>query len=187
MISGILKKEHQFLCCLLSLCGCFGCNFRSRKGTCIDVHFLSQYWVNSVCVRRQSNLILRIGQVKLALNSVFGTRGKGTNGASARVLKNNFYFDDVTKNKVFLSNIKTHIGRVPDGEIFWQLAHGWAFSFSRCKAKNNQIYTYFSVIRLKNENCEFLQKLCTDFLVAVSVETPWMFTLLSLKQRQFTV
>ena len=46
-------------------------------------------------------LILRIGQVKVALNSVFGTRGKGTNGASARVLKNNFYFDDVTKNKVF--------------------------------------------------------------------------------------
>ena len=51
-------------------------------------------------------------------NSAFGTRGKGTNGASARVLKNNFYFDDVTKNKVFLSNIKTHIGRVPDGEFF---------------------------------------------------------------------
>ena len=37
----------------------------------------------------------------MALNSVFGARGKGTNGASARVLKNNFYFDNVTKNKVF--------------------------------------------------------------------------------------
>ena len=34
-----------------------------------------------------------------------------------------------------------------------------------------------NVIRVKNENCEFLRKLCTDFLVALSVETAWMFTL----------
>ena len=38
-------------------------------------------------------------------------------------------------------------------------------------------------IRVKDE---FRQNLCTDFLVALSVETPWMFTLFSLKQRKFT-
>lgn len=100
MISGILKRSINF--CVV--CFHFAVALAAisvRKETCIDVHFLSQYWVNLVCVRRQSNLILRIGQVKVALNSVFGTRGKGTNGSSARVLKNNFYFDDVTKNKVF--------------------------------------------------------------------------------------
>jgi len=34
-----------------------------------------------------------------------------------------------------------------------------------------------NLIRVKNENCEFLQNLCRDFLVNLSVETPWMFTL----------
>ena len=57
----------------------------------------------------------------------------------------------------FLSDLKTHIGRVPDGEFFWQLARGEAFSFPR----------------VKNGNCEFLQNLCTDFLRHVlNPETP---------------
>ena len=30
---------------------------------------------------------------------------------------------DVTKNG-FFSDLKTHIGRVAEGEFFWQLAHG---------------------------------------------------------------
>ena len=38
-----------------------------------------------------------------------------------------------------------------------------------------KFYTYIIVIRLKNENCEFLQNLCPDFLVAVSVETPEIY------------
>ena len=37
----------------------------------------------------------------MALYSFFAARGIGTNGASARVLKKNFYFDDITKNKGF--------------------------------------------------------------------------------------
>ena len=37
--------------------------------------------------------------------------------------------------------------------------------------KNN-----FNLIRVINENCKFLQNLCTDFLAALSVKTPWMFT-----------
>ena len=32
-------------------------------------------------------------------------------------------------------------------------------------------------IIVRNENCEFLQNLYTDFLVALSLETPWVFTL----------
>ena len=56
--------------------------------------------------------------------------------------------------------------------------HG-AFSFSRCWEKIIKVYTYITidVIRVKNENCEFLQNLCTDFLGALSVKTPWVFTL----------
>ena len=39
-------------------------------------------------------------------------------------------------------------------------------------------------IRVKDE---FRQNLCTtDFLVALSVESPWMLSLFSLKQRKFT-
>ena len=43
------------------------------------------------------------------------------------------------------------------------------------------------MICVKNENCEFLQKLCTDFLVALPDETPCMFSLFPQKQRKFTV
>ena len=40
-------------------------------------------------------------------------------------------------------------------------------------------------IIIKNENCEFLQNLCTDILVAaLSLETPWVSTLFPLKQRK---
>ena len=46
------------------------------------------------------------------------------NGASAQVFKENFDFDDVTKNKGFLSDLRTLITRVPEGEFFGQLAHG---------------------------------------------------------------
>ena len=53
--------------------------------------------------------------------------------------------------------------------------------------KNFKFYTYINVIRVQNENCEFLQNLSTDFLVALSVETPGTFTLFSLKQRKFTM
>ena len=41
-------------------------------------------------------------KLKVVLYSFFVARGIGTNGASARVFKKNFYFDDVTKNKGFL-------------------------------------------------------------------------------------
>ena len=47
--------------------------------------------------RRETFSIL----LKVALYSFFGARGIGTNGASALILKKNFYFDDVTKSKGF--------------------------------------------------------------------------------------
>ena len=65
-----------------------------------------------MCIRDSSSDVF-----KVAIYCCFGARGVGTNGASARVFKNNFYFDDVTK-KGFLSDLKTHIGRVQDGEFF---------------------------------------------------------------------
>ena len=77
--------------------------------------------------------------------------------------------------------------RVPDGEFFLNLAHGQDFSFSRRQQKIIKFHTYINVIRVKNENCEFLRKLCTDFLVPLPVETPWILTLLPQKQRKFTV
>ena len=43
----------------------------------------------------------KIRELKVALYSFFAARGIGTNGASARVFKKNFYFDDVAKNKGF--------------------------------------------------------------------------------------
>ena len=55
------------------------------------------------------------------------------------------------------------------------------------KKKIIKIYTYINVICIKSKNCKFLQNLGTDFLVALSSETPWVFTLFSLKQRKFTV
>ena len=42
-----------------------------------------------------------VPSIKVALYSYFGARGIGTNGASARVFKKDFYFDDVTENKGF--------------------------------------------------------------------------------------
>lgn len=53
-----------------------------------------------------------------------GARGIGTNSANERVFKKNLYFDDVTKNRGFLSDPKTDIARFPDCEVFLKLAHG---------------------------------------------------------------
>ena len=35
-----------------------------------------------------------------------------------KVFKKNFYFDDITKNKGFLINLKMYIRGVPDSEFF---------------------------------------------------------------------
>ena len=58
-------------------------------------HSTLPYFVNS-------QLVAPCLLFKVALYSFFfGVRGIGTNGASARVFKNKFYFDNVTKNKGF--------------------------------------------------------------------------------------
>ena len=51
------------------------------------------------------------------------------------------------------------------------------------KKSSNFTHALINVIRVKNENCEFLQNLCTDFLAALSVGfvSPWMFYLFPLK------
>ena len=88
------------------------------------------------------------------------------------------------KNKGF--DQKTHIRRIPQGEFFdnWHMDRLF-FSLAGRK-KIIKFYTYINVIRVQNENCEFLQNLCTDFLAALSVETHWMFNLCPLKQRKFS-
>lgn len=55
-------------------------------------------------------------ETKVTLYSFFGARGIGTNGARARVLKQNLYFHN--KKEGFLIDLKTHIGRVQDDEFF---------------------------------------------------------------------
>ena len=87
----------------------------------------------------------------------------------------------------FMSDIKTYIGRVPDGEFFDNWHMDRLFLCLALRKKISKFYTYIDVIRVKNENSEFLQNLFTHFLVALSVESPWMFTLFPLKQRKFTV
>ena len=47
------------------------------------------------------------------------------NGVSVQVFKKNFYFDEITKNKRFLSDLKTVF-------FYKLLAHGKAFSLSLC-------------------------------------------------------
>ena len=42
-----------------------------------------------------------------------GTRVVGTNGTSTRVFEKNLYFNNITKNKGFLSDVKMDVGCVP--------------------------------------------------------------------------
>ena len=53
----------------------------------------------------------------------------------------------------------------------------WLFLSLAVRKIHQILHIYINVIRVKNDNCECLQNLCTDFLVALSVEIPWMFTL----------
>ena len=122
---------------------------------------------------------------KVALYSFFGARGIDTDGASARVFEKIPILITSLKQG-FLSDLKTHIGCFPDGERFYNW-HMDRLFLSLAVRKKSSSYAYIDVIRVKNENCEFLQNLCADFLVALSVETPWLFTLFPLKQRKFTV
>ena len=84
---------------------------------------------------------------------------------------------------MFLSDLKTNIGRVPDGDLFFTIGRWIGVFFLLLLGKYHQTI----VIRVENENCEFPLNLCTDVLVASSVETPWIFTPCPLKQRKVTV
>ena len=108
----------------------------------------------------------------MAIRSFFGKQGIGRNGSRTFFLKRNFFFDDVTKNKGFLKNdLKTHIGRVPDAEFFSLTIGTWlGFSFFLLLVKTTKLYAYINAIRVKNKNCEFLQNLSTDFLVACQLK-----------------
>ena len=54
----------------------------------------------------------------MALYSFFGLKGIGTNDTSVQVCEKKFYFDDITKNNCFLSDLKMPVGHVPGGEFF---------------------------------------------------------------------
>ena len=49
-------------------------------------------------LRLYAHIIIR--ELKVAQYSFFGVRGIGTNGVSAQVFITNFYFEEVTKNKL---------------------------------------------------------------------------------------
>ena len=57
------------------------------------------------------------------------------------------------------------------------------FFFLSLLEKIIRFYSYINVLRVKNEN----QNLSTDFLVALSAETPWMVNPFPLKKRKFTM
>ena len=72
--------------------------------------------------------------------------------------------------KGFLSDLKTHIGHVPDWIFFdtWDMDKLFlSLAFTK---KIIKFYMYINVIHVKNKNCEFLQNLCTDFLVVCQLK-----------------
>ena len=96
--------------------------------------------------------------------------------AQYRNLKN-FYFDDVTKKQGSLSDLKRVLIAFQTVNFFenWHMERIFLFLVARKKSPN--FWTYINVIHVKNENCELLRKLCTDFLLALPVETPCTLTL----------
>ena len=60
--------------------------------------------------------------LKVALYSFLGTQRIGTNGTSPRVFKKNVYLM-MSLKQGSLSDLKTHIRRVPDGEFFFYHWH----------------------------------------------------------------
>ena len=89
-----------------------------HKGSAVRNHLREQHDLEpddiaqSFRILRKCHLIVLFSKVcimvlvsqsyfKVALYSFFDARRIGTNGTSARVFKENFYFDDVTKNKGF--------------------------------------------------------------------------------------
>ena len=88
-----------------------------------------------------------------------------------KVFQKKFYFDDVTKKE-----LKTHILRAFQTVNFFDNWHvDRLFLSLTVRKKIIKFYTYNNVLRVKNENCEFLENLCTDFVVGSSVGTAWMF------------
>ena len=57
----------------------------------------------ALLVAHAKGAVLKIilSHLKMALYSIFSIRGIGVNGASVRVFKRDFYFDDITKNNGF--------------------------------------------------------------------------------------
>ena len=74
-----------------------------------------------------------------------------------------FLFYDVNKYQRFVSDLKTLIARFPDGEFFDNWRMDRLFLSLTVREKIIKFYTYINVIRVKNENCEFLRNLCADF------------------------
>ena len=70
----------------------------------------------------------------------------------------------MSRKQGFWSDPKTHIGHVLDGYFFFLIWHMDRIFLFLARKKIIKFYTYINVIRVKNENCEFPQKLCTDFL-----------------------
>ena len=76
----------------------------------------------------------------------------------------------IWKKQRFLSDLK-RILRVFQRVKFFDNWHmDRLFLSLAIRKKISNFYRYINLIRIKNETCEFLQNLCTDFLVAPSVE-----------------
>ena len=76
--------------------------------------------------------------LKVALYSFLGTQRIGTNGTSPRVFKKNVYLM-MSLKQGSLSDLKTHIRRVPDGEFFFTIGTWIGSFFLSLLGKNHQI------------------------------------------------
>ena len=112
---------------------------------------------------------------KVALYSFFGARGIGTNGVSARACN----LKTSLKTRVFGWSKNAYWVRSRRW-IFLTMSKWIGFFFLSLLEKIIRFYTYINVLRVKNEN----QNLSTDFLVALSAETSWMFTPFPLKKKK---
>ena len=67
--------------------------------------------------------------------------------------------------------------------IAWRNSH-CVGSFGDSSTISISSLSISEVKNVKNENCEFLQNLCADFVVASSVATAWMFCSFSPKAKK---
>ena len=90
--------------------------------------------------------------------------------------------DEVTKNKGFSVLEKRILCAFQVVKCFDNRHIDRIFISLAVRKKIIKLHTYVNSV--KNGNRKFLPKLCTDFLAALPVETPWMLTLFPQKTKK---